>query len=294
MISYHMDWSIPEKESGLDIKTFLNKHNISKRMLTDIKFAGGKISVNNQEVTVRYVLQKGDHLSILFPPEPKSPTLQPEDILLDIIYEDKDLLVINKPPYMSTIPSREHPDGSLANGIYGYYRQKKIESAIHIVTRLDRDTSGLVLVAKHRHIHHLMSLQQKKREIKRSYEAIAEGSFSVLEGKITEPIGRKDTSIIEREVREDGKAAITHYRVFRQYEGYAHVGLALDTGRTHQIRVHMSYKGHPLLGDSLYGGNPDKIDRQALHCRSLSFLHPNTGEQLHFQVPLPVDMKRLL
>ena len=294
MIKYQMDWIITKNESGVEIKTFLSEHHISKRMLTDIKFAGGKISVDGQEVTVRYVLQEGNHLTVIFPPEAKSPTLKPEDILLHIIYEDKDLLVINKPSNMSTIPSREHPDGSLANAIYGYYRRREIDSAIHIVTRLDRDTSGLVLIAKHRHIHHLMSLQQKKREIKRSYEAFAEGLFSVREGKINEPIGRKETSIIEREVRSDGKTAVTHYKVLGQYDGFAHIGLVLETGRTHQIRVHMSYKGHPLLGDSLYGGSREKIERQALHCHSLSFSHPTTGEHLHFHVPLPDDMDRLL
>jgi 23S rRNA pseudouridine1911/1915/1917 synthase len=294
MIKYQMEWVISEEESGVDIKTFLNMHNISKRLLTDIKFAGGKISVNGNEATVRYSLEKGDCLSVIFPPEPKSPSLLPEDAELEIIYEDKDILVVNKPPCMSTIPSREHPEGSLANGVLGYYKSKQIDSAIHIATRLDRDTSGLVLIAKHRHIHHLMSLQQKQRQIKRSYEAFAEGCFTEKEGTINEPIGRKETSIIEREVRKDGKPAVTHFRVFHQYDGFAHLGLVLETGRTHQIRVHMSYAGHPLLGDTLYGGNPAQIKRQALHCHSLSFLHPITAEHLHFKVPLPLDMNSLL
>jgi 23S rRNA pseudouridine1911/1915/1917 synthase len=294
MINYHMEWKISSDESGMDIKTFLNQHNISKRMLTDIKFAGGKIAVNEKEETVRYILDKGDFLSVRFPPEPKSPTLKPEKIDLDIVFEDKDILVVNKPPYMSTIPSREHPDGSLANAITGYYKRKEIDSAVHIVTRLDRDTSGLVLIAKHRHIHHLMSLQQKKREIKRSYEAFAEGFFAAKEGTVNEPIGRKESSIIEREVRADGKAAITHYHVVRQYEEFAHITLNLETGRTHQIRVHMSFKGHPLLGDSLYGGNHERMERQALHCFSLSFTHPFTGDPLQFMAPIPQDMKGML
>ncbi|WP_421384215.1 RluA family pseudouridine synthase [Bacillus salacetis] len=294
MIKYRMEWVISEEDSGMDIKTFLNLQKISKRMLTDIKFAGGKISVNDREVTVRYKVERGDCLTVIFPPEPKSPSLKPEDVELDIIYEDKDVLVVNKPPYMSTIPSREHPEGSLANGILGYYKRNQIDSAIHIVTRLDRDTSGLVLIAKHRHIHHLMSLQQKKREIKRSYEAFAEGVVPSKEGTINEPIGRKETSIIEREVREDGKPAVTHFRLVQQLDGFAHLRLILETGRTHQIRVHMSHSGHPLLGDSLYGGRREKIMRQALHCHSLTFSHPLTAEDLQFNVPLPDDMKELL
>jgi 23S rRNA pseudouridine1911/1915/1917 synthase len=294
MINYHMNWTISEEETGTDIKTFLNRHRISKRMLTDIKFAGGRITVNGNEVTVRYSLKTGDHLNVVFPPEPKSASLKPEHVELEIVYEDKDILVVNKPPYMSTIPSREHPVGSLANGILGYYKRKQIDSAIHIVTRLDRDTSGLVLIAKHRHIHHLMSIQQKKREIKRSYEAFAHGLFPAAEGTVNQPIGRKETSIIEREVREDGKPAVTHFRLVHQYDGFAHLRLVLETGRTHQIRVHMSYAGHPLLGDSLYGGICELMKRQALHCYSLSFLHPITAEQLEFKVQLPEDMSLLL
>ncbi|WP_456271791.1 RluA family pseudouridine synthase [Bacillus sp. AK031] len=295
MNRYEMDWHITE-QAGKDIKSFLNEKHISKRMLTDIKFSGGQISVNGKEVTVRYSLQEGDRLSVVFPPEPKSASLRAETMNLEIIFEDKDILVLNKPAGMSTIPSREHPNGSLANGIYGYYKDTGVDTAVHIVTRLDRDTSGLVLIAKHRHIHHLFSLQQHNREINRSYEALAEGVFPLSEkaGVVNAPIGRKDSSIIEREVRQDGKHAVTRFQVIKQYAEFAHLKLDLETGRTHQIRVHMSYKGHPLLGDTLYDGNTDKINRQALHCFSLSFIHPITGKRLRYTVPLPFDMKEVL
>jgi 23S rRNA pseudouridine1911/1915/1917 synthase len=295
MNMYEMNWHITE-QAGKDIKSFLNEKQISKRMLTDIKFSGGRITVNGKEVTVRYSLQEGDRLSVVFPPEPKSASLRAEMIKLEIVFEDKDILVVNKPAGMSTIPSREHPYGSLANGICGYYKHKGIDSAVHIVTRLDRDTSGLVLIAKHRHIHHLLSLQQHKREIKRSYEALVEGVFPLSEkaGVVNAPIGRKDSSIIEREVRQDGKHAVTRFQVIKQYEEFAHLQMDLETGRTHQIRVHMNYKGHPLLGDTLYEGNTNKILRQALHCFFLSFLHPITGEILQFTVAMPHDMKEVL
>ena len=195
---------------------------------------------------------------------------------------------------MNTIPSREHPTGSLANGLAGYYKKRGLAATIHIVTRLDRDTSGLVLVAKHRHIHHLLSEQQKQGEVKRRYQAIAEGIIASDEGRIEAPIGRKHTSIIEREVREDGQYACTLFRVLARLESYTHLELQLLTGRTHQIRVHMAYLGHPLAGDDLYGGSRDNISRQALHCSALTFTHPLTKQVMSFFEELPEDMAMIL
>ena len=166
--------------------------------------------------------------------------------------------------------------------LLGYYKKSGIAATIHIVTRLDRDTSGLVLVAKHRHIHHLLSGQQKQGDVKRKYQAIAEGIILTDEGRIEAPIGRKDTSIMEREVREDGQYACTDYQVLARSESYTFLELQLHTGRTHQIRVHLAYIGHPLAGDDLYGGTRGKISRQALHCCSLSFTHPVTKEKMNF------------
>ena len=149
-----------------------------------------------------------------------------EDIPLKLIYEDEYLLVINKPAGMNTIPSKEHPSGSLANALIGYFQKIGLQATTHIVTRLDRDTSGLVLVAKHRHIHHLLSEQQKSGTIKRTYEALAEGELNKTNGKIEEPIGRKKDSIIEREVRPDGQYALTHFRVLKKYPDFTAVGTA--------------------------------------------------------------------
>lgn len=287
MASYSLQWFIDSKDEGKTIKQFLSEQYISRRQLTDIKFSGGRILVNGREENVLYHLRSGDSLDIIFPPEKSSETLIGEEIALDIRYEDSDILVIEKPPFMNTIPSREHPNGSLANAIIGYYQKKSIEATVHIVTRLDRNTSGLVLVAKHRYMHHLLSQMQQKRQIKRTYEALVSGVMGNRSGTIDAPIGRKDTSIIEREVRADGQSARTNFEVLKQYKDYCHLKVWLDTGRTHQIRVHMSYTGHPLLGDELYGGDISKYNRQALHCSQLEFCHPISKQQFFFHSKFP-------
>jgi 23S rRNA pseudouridine1911/1915/1917 synthase len=291
---FSLNWIVPEEDNQLLLREFLMQKAISKASLTDIKFKGGKIMVNGVEVTVRTRLKKGDQVNVTFPPEVPSAGLVAENIPLKIIYEDDYLLVVVKHASMNTIPSREHPQGSLANALAGYYKKQGLAATIHIVTRLDRDTSGLVLVAKHRHIHHLLSEQQKQGDVKRRYQALAEGIIDGDEGRIQAPIGRKATSIMEREVREDGQYACTDYRVLARSESHTFLELQLHTGRTHQIRVHMAYIGHPLAGDDLYGGARNQILRQALHCCALAFTHPVTKEKLRFFEALPEDIARLL
>jgi 23S rRNA pseudouridine1911/1915/1917 synthase len=291
---YSIEWSVPSLYEGKLLREFLVDQNISKRTLTSIKFEGGSISVNDSEVNVRRPLKEGDKVKLDFPPETGSRKLIPEPMQLQIIYEDRDILVVNKPWGMYSIPTKERPTGSLANGIAGYYNELNLASAVHIVTRLDRDTSGLVLVAKHRHVHHLFSLHQQAGKIKRTYEALAEGVMTNTQGVINKPIGRKKTSIIEREVRPDGQDAKTEYQVLRQYPAAVHLSLKPFTGRTHQIRVHMASIGHPLLGDGLYGGNVKPIKRQALHCKTLSFFHPLKKERMEFESPFLNDMREAL
>ncbi|WHY68381.1 RluA family pseudouridine synthase [Neobacillus sp. SuZ13] len=291
---FQMKWVIGESDAGKLVREFLKEEEISRTALTDIKFKGGNILVNGEEVNVRYRLAWSDILTVIFPSESPSEGLLGENVPLSILYEDEYLLVVNKSAGMNTIPSREHPGGSLANALIGYYQRCGLQATTHIVTRLDRDTSGIVLIAKHRHVHHLFSMMQQSGQVKRTYEAFAEGEMQQDNGTIVAPIGRKDDSIIEREVRKGGQYACTHYQVLARYNGFTHLELMLETGRTHQIRVHMSFLNHPLLGDDLYGGDISQINRQALHCKKISFIHPFSNDEMIFTAPLPSDMGNLL
>jgi 23S rRNA pseudouridine1911/1915/1917 synthase len=290
-----LTFEVAAEDTGKLLRDFLKKNLVSKAALVDIKFNGGALLVNGSAVTVRYRLNEGDTVEVYFPIEAPSSVMIAEDIPLNVVFEDDYVMVVNKPAGIASIPSREHRSGTLANGILYYYQAKGYEATIHIVTRLDRDTSGLMLIAKHRHAHHLFSLQHKGYEIKRRYEAVVHGVIGDCQGTVDVPIGRKDTSIIERVVREDGQKAVTHYEVIgRGKDSTTHVSLRLETGRTHQIRVHMAHLGHPLVGDSLYGGCVGVIQRQALHSCELSFYHPFEGRQYSFDCGLPADMRRLL
>ncbi|XUX07657.1 RluA family pseudouridine synthase [Sporosarcina sp. UB5] len=280
------------------LREFLHNHGISKRTLTAVKFAGGRLLVNGTERTVRHLLNRGDSVIVEFPPEEPSEGLIPETGNLAIVYEDNAILVIDKPSAQGTIPSRDQPSGTVANFVAGKFIDEHVPSTVHVVTRLDRDTSGLVCMAKNRHIHHLLSEQMQTIGFERRYFAIVEGYIKKDAFTIEQPIGRKDGSIIERTVRQDGQYAKTDVQVLDRFEingeQYSSVSLLLHTGRTHQIRVHMQWLGHPLAGDDLYGGARTLIGRQALHCVSIGFRHPLTNKLLSFTSELPGDIRRLM
>ncbi|WP_135449433.1 RluA family pseudouridine synthase [Planococcus citreus] len=281
------------KKRGL-LREALQNYGISKRTLASVKYSGGHLLVNGSEVTVRHPLEVGDAVTVIFPIETQGKGLTAENGPLAIVYEDDALLIVEKPPRQNTIPSREQPFGSLANIVAGHFERHAIPSTLHIATRLDKDTSGLVCIAKNRHIHHLLSVQQQEKRMNRRYEAFVHGEVAAGKSVITAPIARKGTSIIEREVREDGKFAETEIELIQSIGGISHVRLKLNTGRTHQIRVHLSHIGHPLLGGDLYGGGRELIDRQALHCTELQLDHPVSGERLAFTSALAGDMRILI
>lgn len=286
---------IEDEHEGMMLRTYLQSVlHLSRRLLKAIIHEGGKIIVNKNEVTVRYLVQAGDQLEILFPKEKKGKFMFPEKIPLDIIYEDPYLIILNKQKGIVVSPSPLHPSGTIANGLLYYYTEQGHSNTVHIVTRLDRDTTGLLLVAKNRYIHSLFSKDLSNQRIERRYLAIVEGKLVQKDGTIEAKIGRKKDSIIEREVTDEGKEAITHYKVLKETSSYSLVNVSLETGRTHQIRVHFFFIGHPLAGDTLYGGNKTHINRQALHCSKLCFIHPITGEEFVFEKSLPSDMRELL
>ncbi|TSB46277.1 RluA family pseudouridine synthase [Alkalicoccobacillus porphyridii] len=279
----------------MSLKAFLRvKKQISKKMLASIKFNGGELKVNGEVKNVRTILQTGDTVFVKLSPETPSPGLMAEKGFFSIVFEDEHFLVINKPAGMATIPSREYPMGTLANAVLNYYQDQDIQATFHPVNRLDRGTSGLLLIAKHRYAHDQMSKQQKAGTLNRRYEALVHGQVNPEAGTISAPIGRNPNSIIERMVTQDGKPAVTHYETKAVGTGFTHVRVALETGRTHQIRVHFAFFGHPLAGDTLYGGESAGLTHQALHSCKLYFTHPFTNRELVFEAEAPEDFQRLL
>lgn len=278
-----------EKEEVL--REFLLRNNVSRKTLTRIKFdSDGSIKVNDKEENVRYILKKGDRVEVVLPSESFSENVRFLKGKLNIVFEDAYFLIVNKDKNLPSIPSRNNEDASLLEIVNEYFSKNNYKTIPHIVTRLDKNTTGLVLIAKHRHVHALFS----KVDIEKYYLALAEGW---VEDKVIEAnIKRESDSIITRTVDPSGDYAKTQVWLekYNEKNDFSLVKLRLFTGRTHQIRVHMSYIGHPLLGDELYGGEKKLIMRQALHCQNLKFVHPITAENLDIISDLPNDMERLL
>lgn len=279
-------------EQNLLLRDFLLTNNISRKTLTRIKFdLDGSIKVNGKEENVRYNLSVGDIVEIILPSESFSNNVRFIKGDINIIYEDNYFLIVNKTKNLPTIPSRNSNDESLLEHINYYFRVNNYNTIPHIVTRLDKDTTGLVLIAKHRHIHALFG----KIDIDKYYLALADGEIKINQ-IIEANISRQSDSIIKRQVCDIGSYAKTKLSVIKYYKNIdaTLIKLKLYTGRTHQIRVHCSYIGHSLLGDRLYGGNDNLINRQALHCYSLSFVHPITNKKLLFVSDLEEDMQDLI
>lgn len=284
-------------DQHVKVKTFLKKHEISKSLLAKIKFRGGNILVNGVQQNATYLLDIGDRVAVDIPSEEDTTgKLAPIDYPLDLIFEDEHFLAINKPVGYASIPSALH-SSTIANFVKGYYLKNQYENKqVHIVTRLDRDTSGLMLFAKHGYAHARLDKQLQAKTIRKRYYALVHGRGELSPtGDIIAPIGRPEDSIITRIVTPSGKYAHTSYKVVQSWGDVHLVDIQLHTGRTHQIRVHFSHLGFPLLGDDLYGGSLDfGIERQALHCQNLSFVHPFMEEQLNLTSPLPADFQAVI
>lgn len=284
-------YNITKSDTYSNIHELLKAHGYSSTVIRHLKETENGIQRNGVWSRVYEPLCSGDTVTILLTEEASSENIVPTPLPLDIVYEDEDLLIINKPAGMPIHPSQGNYDNTLANACAYYFQQKGEPFTYRCINRLDRDTTGLLIIARHAYSASLLSSMVAKREIHREYLALATGLVPDS-GVIEAPIARVDGSTIEREVNfETGEFARTHYRRLEYKNGYSLVSLKLDTGRTHQIRVHMKYIGHPLPGDFLYNPDYSVIRRQALHSYRLTFTHPITGKELQFTAPLPDDMK---
>ena len=287
-----LTYLIKEEQAQHTVRSYLMQLGYSSQNLIQLKKDERCILVNDAPCYLKQVLKGGDVLTVHIIEDNSSEKIPPVELPLDIVYEDEDLMVINKPAGMPIHPSLNNYTNSLANGLAWYFEKQEKPFIFRCINRLDRDTSGLTIVAKHMVSAGILSSMVSRREIHREYLAIAKGIVTPLEGTIDAPIARKEGSILEREVnREHGERAVTHYKVLETLDGYSLLSLHLETGRTHQIRVHMKYLGYPLIGDYLYYPDMERIGRQALHSHRLIFRHPMTGERMEFVAGMPEDMK---
>ena len=275
-----------------------SKYDISRTMVQKL-IEEGNVLVNEKEKKISYKVQIGDNIKINIP-KPQETNIKPENIPIEIVYEDNDIIVVNKPKGMVVHPANGNPDGTLVNAIMAICKGSLSgiggEIRPGIVHRLDKDTSGLLIIAKNDRAHVNMSNQIKNREVKKIYIALVRGNVNEEEATINMPIGRSTKDRKKMAVRKDGKEAITHFKVLKRYSKYTLLEVKIDTGRTHQIRVHMSEIGHPIIGDMVYsnGKNEFSVSGQMLHAKSLDFKHPITGKDMHLEADLLQYFKDVL
>ena len=272
----------------------LQEFKFSNRLLVKV-IKNNCVYLNNNVCDTRILVKKGDIITVDLGYEEDNSNIIPTKMDLDIIYEDEWLLVLNKPSGVATHPSCQHFDNSLSNGISYYFKQIGLKKKIRPINRLDLHTSGICMFAKCEYVQEILSREMASHDFTKEYTCIIEGYLKQREGKLCFPIARKPGSIIEREVpiSGNGQIAITNYSVLKEFKDdtgnkYSLVKCILETGRTHQIRVHFSHIGNPLLGDSLYGNASDLIPGQALCCTKLSFIHPITRKNISFEIPFPI------
>ena len=288
------------REENIRLDSYIaGKYKDLSRTMIQKLIENGEILVNGQKKKMSYKVNINDKISINIP-EPEKTDLKAQDIPLEIIYEDNDIIVVNKPKGMVVHPANGNPDGTLVNAIMAISKNSlsgiggKIRPGI--VHRLDKDTSGIIIVAKNDKAHINLSKQIKDREVKKIYIALVKGSVNENEATIDMPIGRSTKDRKKMAVRKDGKQAITHFKVLKRYLNYTLLEVKIDTGRTHQIRVHMAEIGHPVVGDIVYskGKNEFGVVGQMLHAKSLDFTHPTTGKKMHLEAELPQYFKEVI
>ncbi|MBO5372031.1 MAG: RluA family pseudouridine synthase [Lachnospiraceae bacterium] len=285
----NFSYTITEADDGISILSFLKKHGYSKNVIKELKRTPAGIHRNGEWTYVTGKLHTGDLLELCLIEDTGSENIVPVFAPLNILYEDEDIFVLNKAAGMPTHPSISHYENTLANALAAYNEKRNTPMVFRCINRLDKDTSGLTIVAKHMISSGHLGDDMKARKIHREYLGIAEG-YVEDEGTICAPIGRADGSVIERRVDfENGEHAVTHFKRLKYENGLSLVSFLLETGRTHQIRVHMKHINHPLIGDFLYNPDNQLMQRQALHAWHLTFNHPITGEEMSFEAPVPKD-----
>ena len=294
-----MRFCIGEEWDGLCVRRILQAElHFSTKMIKYLKYRPDGICVNGQRCTVRRILKTGDVLDLQTEDPTSSPALLPRDLPLEILYEDEDIVVPSKTADMPTHPSHGHWEDTVANALAFRYANGDSPFVFRPINRLDRNTSGLLLIARNKHSAGKLSRALQAREIQKTYLAVLDGELSTPSGYIDFPLHRTEESIIVREVcspdAPDADASLTKYEVLAAENGHTLVRAYPLTGRTHQLRVHFSAIGHPITGDDLYGTPSPLIPRHALHAYRLSFPHPSTGERLTVTAPLSEDMKQLI
>lgn len=292
-----LEKKVSKEYEGATIREFLKEDlGLSSRLIRRSSIEK-RILVNKKEVRMRYIVHSGDLVQINLQSD-ESQNITPEKMDLDIVYEDEDILVINKKSYMVVHPTKSYQSGTLANGVLFYFKETNQNCIVRLVSRLDMNTSGLIIIAKNQFAHMALSKEMEENNLEKRYLAIVHGNLKEKEGTIDAPIYRPDGEEFGtmRIVDERGQRSITHYKVIESFKDADLVECLLETGRTHQIRVHMKHLGHPIYGDTLYGfeGDEELIPRQALHAYGLDFKSPKTKETLSLRVKLPDDMESLL
>ncbi len=289
-----LEHMIKIEDDGKTVETVLRRRfDVSSALMKFLKL-NGKLRINGEVCRSVDIVKMGDILTADVEEEAVSENIMPKEMQLNIIYEDEFLLLINKPRNMSVHPSIGNFDNTLANGVIDYWQKNGEQHKFHAVNRLDKDTSGICIIAKNQFAHGVLCNQIKKNDLKKRYMAIVNGALKNNKGTIDMPIKREQEGILKRVTAKDGKRAVTHYTVVEKYEKYSLVDISLETGRTHQIRVHFSSIGHPLLGDWLYGNGDMERDiakGHLLHAYYIGFYHPKTKEFMEFKLPLPKDME---